>query len=371
MVESPTQRRLQTLGACGAARSPIRFVVTSLIVLAAMVGDGWTAQTGSVPDPVTFVLVGDTGGAGLEVSKALQERLGFIAELVGGDGVLVLNLEGALQEDDAPPSRCRPRPGSSVFRIPAGFADLLAPIADTVVTMANNHAMDCGADGVADTVRVLARRNIRTVGAGGSLADACTPLQLTIGELSVGFAAYLVMEPGPASAGPTSAGAASWHDCAPLETLARLSQENDLVIASLHFHLRRGWPRQAPPEHLRIVEAALDAGADVVVGHGPHVLHGVTVHSGGIGLLSLGNFVLGTGYNNPPEAQRSVAARLQVSDSGLAIELVPLFLDDDGWPRPAPAGDAGLILGQIETASRRLGTSLSIVDNRAVVRVER
>ena len=209
------------------------------------------------------------------------------------------------------------------------------------------------------------------MGAGASLDGACAPLELSIGGLEVGIVAYLVMGPNPYTAGRDTPGVASWEKCSPLETLGRLAERKDLVIASLHFHLRRGWTREAPEDNRRIVESALDAGADVVVGHGPHVAHAVLTRNGGIGLLSLGNFILGTGYNMPPEAQQSLLAKLRVQEGRLELELVPLMLDDDGWPRAASRDEAGEILRHVERTSLELGTRLEVTNGRASLRVDR
>ena len=201
--------------------------------------------------------------------------------------------------------------------------------------------------------------------------DACAPLELSIGGLEVGIVAYLVMGPNPYTAGRDAPGVGSWEKCSPVETLGRLAERNDLVIASLHFHLRRGWTRQAPEDNRRIVEAALDAGADVVVGHGPHVAHGVMTRNGGIGMLSLGNFILGTGYNMPPEAQESLLAKLRAREGSMELELVPLMLDDDGWPRSASPEEAGEILRHVERTSLEMGTRLEVPNGRATLRIDR
>ena len=346
--------------------------VVSLLGGAALVAGCVWAAAAETPAEALFALVGDTSGAGLRGRQAAGvETLAQVSRLLGPGETLLLNLECALQPDDAPADRCRPRPGSSTFRAPLSFADLLRPTGATVATLANNHMLDCGRGGVGETIDALSDRGIATVGAGASLKDACAPLELTIGGLEVAIVAYLVMGPNPYTAGRDAAGVASWEECSPGETLARLTERNDLVIASLHFHMRRGWTRQAPEDNRRIVEAALDAGADVVVGHGPHVAHGVLARNGGIGMLSLGNFILGTGYNMPPEAQESLLAKLRVRETRLELELVPLMLDDDGWPRAASRDEAGEILRHVERTSLEMGTRLEVSDGRASLRVDR
>ena len=346
-------------------------MVSVLGVLVLVGGFVW-ATAAETPDEALFAMVGDTSGAGLRGRQAGGAgALPPVMELLDPGETLLLNLECVLQPDGAPAESCRRRPGNSTFRAPLGFADVLRPTGSTIATLANNHILDCGSEGVLETVGALADRGIATVGAGASLDDACAPLELSVGGLKVGIVAYLVMGPNPANASRVSAGAASWEECSPLETLGRLAERNDLVIASLHLHLRRGWTREVPEDNRRIVEEALDAGADVVVGHGPHVAHGVLTRNGGIGMLSLGNFILGTGYNMPPEAQESLLAKLRVRDSSLELELVPLVLDDDGWPHAAPSEEAGEILRHLERTSLELGTRLEVTDGRAFLRVDR
>ncbi len=334
-------------------------------------GSAW-APAAEVSEEVVFALVGDTGGVGLLNSPGNGvDAVEHLSRLFDGSETLILNLECVLQGDDAPLNRCRTHSHQSAFRAQLAFADALTPTGSTIVTMANNHVLDCGAEGVLETMDELARREILTVGAGASMGEACRPLERVIGGLEVKIAAYLVMGPNMYSAGPRSAGAASWERCAPLETLRRLKEGNDLVIVSLHFHLDRGWTRTAPEENLKIVEAALDAGADVVVGHGPHVPQGIVTRAGGIGLLSLGNFIFGTGYEMKPEALESVMAKLRVLNGSLELELVPLVLDDDGWPHAASSEEAGEILRHVERTSLEMGTRLEVTNGRASLRVDR
>lgn len=346
--------------------------LASLLGGAMMVGGCVWAAAAETPGEALFALVGDTSGAGLRGRQAAGvETLAQVSKLLDPGETLLLNLECVLQPEDAPAGRCRPRPGNSTFRAPLGFADVLQPTGSTIATLANNHILDCGGVGVSETVGALADRGIAAVGAGASLEDACAPLERTVGGLTVGFVAYLVMGPNPYTAGRDAAGAASWEECSPLETLGLLAERNDLVIASLHFHLRRGWTREVPEDNRRIVEAALDAGADVVVGHGPHVAHGVLTRNGGIGMLSLGNFILGTGYNMPPEAQESLLAKLRARDGSLELELLPLVLDDNGWPREASRDEAREILRHVERTSLEMGTRLDVTNGRASLRVDR
>ncbi len=346
--------------------------VVSVLGVVVLVGGCVWATAAEAPDEALFAMVGDTSGAGLRGRQAGGAgALTQVMELLDLGETLLLNLECVLQPDGAPAESCRQRPGNSTFRAPLGFADVLRPTGSTIATLANNHMLDCGGEGVLETVDALADRSIATVGAGASLDGACAPLELSIGGLDVGVVAYLVMGPNPYTAGRDTPGVASWEKCSPVETLGRLAERNDLVIASLHFHLRRGWTREAPEDNRRIVEEALNSGADVVVGHGPHVAHGVLTCNGGIGMLSLGNFILGTGYNMPPEAQESLLAKLRVRDSSLELELVPLVLDDDGWPHAASSEEAGEILRHVERTSLEMGTRLEVTNGRASLRVDR
>jgi poly-gamma-glutamate synthesis protein (capsule biosynthesis protein) len=281
----------------------------------------------------------------------------------------------------------------------------------TVATLANNHALDFGAEGLVETLRSLQDVGIQTVGAGASLDEAFAPAVVRVGDTRVACLGMASTLPPGFAAGPTWAGIAPvrvtysvlldapaldeqpgmspYVATACVESDVRRAEEAvkaaraaaDVVIVAIHWGVPHGWlvAYQGPlaayqqPLGRRLV----DAGADVVVGHHPHTVHGVERYRSGVICYSLGNFLfhsLGpadlviTRPSAPKYDLTSLTsgealegAVLMVTVDGgkiRAVSLRPMVLDEQGEPQLA--GDrAGAILGRIVAHGRALGTELT------------
>ncbi|MER3399351.1 MAG: poly-gamma-glutamate biosynthesis protein, partial [Chloroflexota bacterium] len=115
--------------------------------------------------------------------------------------------------------------------------------------------------------------------------------------------------------------------------------------------------------------ALVNAGADVVWGHHSHSLHPVEVYRGRPIFYSLGNFFFeGAGARSFMEPE-SVIVRLRVG-GGLRAELVPLWLDDAGFPRLARDEAAGAVFRKLAERSAQFGTQLEVHNDRAIINLE-
>ena len=204
------------------------------------------------------------------------------ADLAGD--VVLGNLEGTLSTGGG--SKCGP--GSTncyAFQTPPSYARWLVAAGFTVMNLANNHAYDYGESGLRQTIAAL-----RRVG----LAHTGRPGQVTIQKVGqirvalVGFASY--------------PWAASLTDIAAAKRLVRKADRSaDVVIVTMHAgaegsdrqHVRRGtelFLGENRGNVVRFSHAVVDAGADLVVGHGPHVLRGMEWYKHRLIAYSLGNF---------------------------------------------------------------------------------
>jgi poly-gamma-glutamate synthesis protein (capsule biosynthesis protein) len=191
-----------------------------------------------------------------------------------------------------------------------------------------------------------------------------------------------------------------------LASIAAARAAAEVVIVSLHSHEPSNG-HEEPPDFVRqFARAAIERGASLVVGHGPHGLRGVELHGDGAILYSLGNFVYrARGLADVPadtydagtnlfEAALSgvrsdapgtlaldeagwwqgVVARAVISQGRLeSLTLVPVDLgvgrplEDRGWPRPADAGLTAEILERIDSLSRAFGTRVDVRSGSAAV----
>ena len=268
-----------------------------------------------------------------------------VTPLLTGD-VVFGNLEGTLTTRGA--SKCGAGSANCfAFRSPPSYVANLTRAGYTVMNLANNHGYDFGDVGVSDTVAALRRAKLAETGRPGRYAV----LDVDGTKVAVlGFTTYRWgnrMENLPAVR----------------RLVAKAASEADLVIVSMHAgaegrdatHVRPGTEYFLGENRGNVKafsRAAIDAGADLVVGHGPHVLRGMEFYKGHLIAYSVGNFV---GYNTfSLGGVRSITgvvqATLKPDGTWVKGTLVPTQLVDPGYAAPDPAERAHGIVRDLSKA---------------------
>jgi len=158
-----------------------------------------------------------------------------------------------------------------------------------VVSMANNHIWDYGRPALEDTLDYLAANDLSAVGAGRSLEEARGPVIRTVAGTRIAYLAYTNLLPASAQATDDHAGANIYDAGRMSEDITRARTIADVVVVS--FHTGTEYETAHNPEQERIYHAAIDAGADMVVGHHPHVVQDIEQYKGKWIAYSLGNFI--------------------------------------------------------------------------------
>ncbi|MGZ8687820.1 MAG: CapA family protein, partial [Gaiellaceae bacterium] len=207
---------------------------------------------------------------------------GVAADLSGD--VVLGNLEGTLSTGGS--SKCSSTSTNCFsFRTPPSYARWLKGAGFTVMNLANNHAFDFGPTGQAQTLAALRKHALLTTGRPGEIAFQ------QVGEVKVavvGFAPY------PWAQRLTDIPGAR-------KLVRKAAAEADVVIATMHagaegtdhMRTRKGTETYLGENRGNVVafaHAVVEAGADLVVGHGPHVLRGMEWYRGRLIAYSLGNF---------------------------------------------------------------------------------
>jgi poly-gamma-glutamate synthesis protein (capsule biosynthesis protein) len=257
----------------------------------------------------------------------------------------------------------------------------------SVGSLAGNHCLDWGADGLADTLRHARLAGIAVCGAGETEAEARRPAVVGAQGLRVAVLAYSSILPQDYQATDRRAGCAPMrahtvyqqieHDQpgTPARTLTFCHREDiaalardvgeareraDFVAVSIHWGIHFV-PAEIADYQREIAYAAIDAGAGAVLGHHPHILKGIEMRRGRPIFYSLGNFAieqpqafatdvlssrsfqeiraLNTGFNPkrayiaPPDTQKSMIAKLEI-DGGEVVRVAyqPVQIDDDAVP---------------------------------------
>lgn len=330
-----------------------------------------------------------------------------VTGLLAGPDLLFGNCEGVYS--DTP--HLAPSAGHTTIAA-ARNAAALGPAGFDVMSVANNHIVDGGHAAMLGTIDLLERQGIATCGAGPDLDTAWQHVVLTAGTTRVAYVAcssvfahgyearagvpglaplrahnvYLdmytnVWVPG---ALPTVVTAPHEEDHRRLaEQVGRARAEADLVVVSAHWG---DWSRPAvvTDHERRAARFAVDAGADVVVGHHHHVLRGVEFHAGKPIFYGLGHFVFDlprfvddfggpdafptidpdhdTCYGLAPRAgypllpmhpDSRLTALATVTGEELAVRLVPCVIGPDGRPRQvdATSAEGDLVLGLLRNVS--------------------
>lgn len=260
---------------------------------------------------------GDVDGA-FGDTRALFER----ADLT------VVNLESPLCVVETPIAKCGPN-----FRARPEVAGALAAAPVHVAGLANNHIMDQGPKGLAETVAALDAAGLKHLGAGPSAADAAAPLFLEVNGLKLALLAFAGGEFALSRGGPGAAGLDPVDNC---RVVSDAAGRADLVIVFLHVGCEQVlFPA---PELGKRCREMIDAGAAAVLCHHPHVPQGIEVYRGRPIACSLGNFLFD--WPEPePETDSSFLLELEVAASGVgSLEVHPLA--------KTPEAGAGLLAGQ-------------------------
>jgi len=319
----------------------------------------------SVDGEATVLFAGDT--AEIDDALPILEQKGFqypfvdTIDLIRDADLSVANLEAPITDGGR---RRRSVPGDYIYRAPSQSAAALAWAGFDVLGLANNHALDYGDEGLADTIALAERNGMVTVGAGRDPAQARRGVVARIGSVRVGLVAYceeqlLFRVALDLFARRHHAGVAALGDDDLRRDVARLKSAADVVVVMLHAGSNYAPPA---PSTLRWGERAVDAGADLVVVTHPHVAHPVAMWRGRPILLSIGNYAFGTPGRNQLDYGWLATAHVRGQRID-RVELVPIDVQNSRvFFRPGFLDGVELdgALRRMQEESRRYGAALRI-----------
>ncbi len=206
----------------------------------------------------------------------------------------IVNCEAALTRAGQPVWK-----SGAVFKGAPDHAAALSVVPFDVACLANNHVLDYGVAGLRETLRVLARHGLRTVGAGLTDAAAHAPLTCVAGGQRIHIVNFSEGEDLTAARG--GSGVFGWDIPRVQAIVGRAKKDGGFVVAIGHCGLE--YVPCPPPYVVAAFRAIADAGADCVIGHHPHVPQGIEWLNGRPIVYSLGNFVF---YQPTPLHHRKV-----------------------------------------------------------------
>ncbi len=216
----------------------------------------------------------------------------------------------------------------NMFQAPPEAVEGLAYAGFDLVSLANNHTLDYHHAGMFETMRLLAEYGIDWVGAGKDINEARAPLIKEVNGVRAGFLAYTEMwfvharEPISWQGTEDEPGVAPAELELITEDIALLRDLADCVIVT--FHWGKEYTHELTAEQKRLARAAIAAGADLVLGHHPHVLQGIEFYKEGVIAYSLGNFVFDL---NLPKTWETMVLEFTVSSKGvLDMKVMPAYI---------------------------------------------
>lgn len=261
-----------------------------------------------------------------------------------GPDLTIGNLEGTLSRGGS--SKCGASDGGNCFsfQAPPGHAAGLAWAGFDAMNLANNHSFDFGAGAQRQTVAALHRRGIAHTG---------TPGRIAMVERRGVRVALMGFVP--------NAGTADLRDIAGARSLVRTaSRHADLVVVLMHAGAEGVRAVRVPHGRERAFggdrgntrgfsHAVVDAGADLVLGSGPHVLRGMERYRGKLIAYSLGNFAGWKNFSRGGLLSLSGLLAVSVTGTGEVVggRMLPLRLEGPGVPRPDGSGAAARLVDRL------------------------
>lgn len=344
-------------------------MIASLVIAAAGSASLLPAQSpsGRSEAGITIAAVGDVmlGSAwpdesGLPPNDG-KDLLKEVTPILSGADIAFGNLEGPMI-DGGNSAKCPPgRTNCYAFRVPTRYGKYLKDAGFDVMSLANNHAMDFGVEGRSTSARVLDSLGIKHSGSIGDIA------YLTAKNRKIALIAFSTYD--------------NAYNLNKLDTarnlVADLAAKNDIVIISFHGGAEGSTKQRVPygaemffgenrGDLRRFGRAMIDAGADLILGHGPHVVRGIEVYNNRLIAYSLGNFATYGKFNLTGPLGLSLILEVRLAKDGafLGGKIHPAKQEKPGGPQLDASGAVISVVKQLSEADFGTGAVRVSSDGR-------
>lgn len=324
-------------------------------------------------DVISFMAVGDIM-LGRKVAVRLASEpsewvFDNVRETLNKADLLIGNLECPILNED-------PNHTSNAVVPLFVHAELAIPVLKsidfTLLNIGNNHILDFGHQGLIDTIANLQENKLNYVGAGKDLNEARKPFKYTIKGVKFSFLSYCPSY----NSTEVRSGTAPFNLKLIIEDIISEKTKTDIIVVSLHCGVE--YSDYPTPNYIKQVRQIADAGANIILGHHPHVLQGIELYKGCIIAYSLGNFLFDSSdseikFNNysncllakeynlhfPVEDNRnneSVIIEIVIHNKKVSgYKVHPVEIQSDFRPCILLGDDGNKIIARIETLSKNIG----------------
>lgn len=223
------------------------------------------------------------------------------------------------------------------FRSDAANVAVLQAAGISALSLANNHVLDCGREAMCNMLELLGLAGIAHSGAGITLREASHPAVSIVQGLKIGLVSFTDHEEGwqatPASAGVFYAPIERQDErtTALFNAVRNARQNVDFLVVAAHWGAN--WGATPPPAHKALARRLIDAGANLVFGHSPHLCRGIEVYKQGPILYSTGACIDDYAVSPTDRNDRSFLFFVELDDLRVrSIRLVPsLIRECQAW----------------------------------------
>ena len=345
----------------------IKTLLFSLILFFLSADTLYSADEKISKNQVSLIAVGDVMIGGHV--KEFTDQFGFdypfeaTKEILQRADLTFCNLEGPISKKGV-----KEEGKEFTFKTDPKAAEGLAKAGFDVVSLANNHIMDFGAEALFETIEHLEKNNIKGIGAGKDLSASRKPALFEINGIKIAFLAYAFTFPLHFYAEIDKPGSAPGVPEFIEKDIKKAKQKNDIVIVSFHW----GAELMTEPKEYQVKMGhnAIDWGASIVLGHHPHVLQGIELYKSGLIAYSIGNFAFGSYSKNVKDG---MMLSVDFNKNGLnSVKIIPAYvynIDVLFQPRILTGDEAKRVINHIKEISEGFNTQIEIVDDAGAITV--
>ncbi len=251
------------------------------------------------------------------------------------------------------------------FRADSSFIEGVVNAGFDIISIANNHTLDWDRSGFTSTQDLLLKNGLYPVGGGKNQKEARRPTIVTVNGLKFAFFAFMDMLPDAIIYLEDKPGPAYASTAEVLNEIERVKNKVDFIIVSIHWGIE--FNRYPRIDHVKKAHKIIDAGADMILGHHPHVLQSVEVYKKRPIIYSLGNFVFD--QHELHERQSAIFECIFRKGKIDSISLFPVLLEK--FRPKIPGGkERGKIAAKIKEISGKFKTNFIIEEDKIFLKVD-
>ncbi len=184
-----------------------------------------------------------------------------------------------------------------------------------VLSLANNHIWDYGTEALLDTLKILKENNIFPVGVGEDFEKANALVIKEVKNAKIGFLAFTDLYPSSLEAGNNYPGISNFNLDRIIGHISDIKASNAVDLLFISLHWGEEYREVAGEKQKEIAKKLIDAGADVVVGHHPHVVQEFEEYKNGLIFYSLGNFIFDQNFSK--ETMSGYLVKIDIFDKAI------------------------------------------------------